>query len=92
MNIKFKTSMLKSNLCDYSDTYIVVEGRVRATGINNVNRRNNKLTFKKNGTLRSCIAKINNTYIENAEDLGIVMTTYNLLEYSDNYFTTSGNL
>ena len=84
--------MLRSNLCDYSDTYIVVEGRVRATGINNVNRRNNKLTFKKNDTLRSYIAKINNTYIENAEHLGIVMTTYNLLEYSENYFTTSGNL
>ena len=47
-NIRFKTSMLRSDLCDYSDAYIVVKGRISVTGTNNANRRNKKLTFKNN--------------------------------------------
>ena len=84
--------MLRSDLCDYSDAYIIVEGTISVIGINAVNRRNKKLTFKNNAPVRSCISKINNTFIDNAEDLDIVMPIYNLLAYSDNYSMTSGRL
>ena len=91
-NIRFKTSMLRSDLYDYSDVYIVVKGRISFTGINDANRRNKKLTFKNNSPFRSCITKINNTFAGNAEGLDFVMPMYNLLEYSDNYSMTSGSL
>ena len=68
--------------------HIVVKGRISVTGTNNANRRNKKLTFKNNAPFRSCISKINNTFVDNGEDLDIVMSMYNLLEYSDNYFMT----
>ena len=55
-------------------------------------KRNKKLTFKNSAPFQSCISKINNTFIDNAEDLDIVMPMYNLLEYSDNYSMTSGSL
>ena len=70
--------MLRSDLCGYSDAYIVVKGRISVTGAENANRRNKKLTFKNNVPFRSCISEINNTFIDNAEDLGIVMPMYNL--------------
>ena len=52
-NIRFKTSMLRSNLYDYSDPYIVVKGRISVRGANNTNTRNKKLTFKNNTPFRS---------------------------------------
>ena len=91
-NIRFKTSMLKSDLCGYSDAYIDVKERISVTGTENANRRNKKLTFNYNSTLRSRISKINNTFIDNPEDLGIVMPMYNLLEYSNTFSMTSGSL
>ena len=92
-NIKFKIPpMLRSDLCDYSDTYIVVKGRISVTGTNNATRRNKKLTFKNNAPFRSSITKINNTFIDNADDLDIVTSMYNLLEYNDNYSMTSERL
>ena len=69
-NIRCKTSMLKSDLCDYSDAYIVVNGRISVTGTDNANRRNKKLTF---APFRLCISKINNTFMGNAEDLDIII-------------------
>ena len=54
-------------------------------------KRNKKLTFKNNVPFKSCISKINNTFIGNTEDLDIVIPMYNLLEYSENYFRTSGS-
>ena len=89
---KFKTSMLRSDLCDYSDAYIVVKGRISVTGTDNANRRNKKLTFKNNAPFRSDISKINNTFVDSAVDLDIVMPMYNLLEYSNNCSMTSGSL
>ena len=77
--------MLRSDLCDYSDAYIVVKGRISVTCINNTNKRDEKLTFKINALFRSCIPNINNTFVDNAEDLDIVMPMHNLLEYNDNY-------
>ena len=91
-NIRFETSMLRSNLCDYSDAYIVVKGKIKVRGTNDAIKRNKKLTFKNNVPFRSCISKINNTFIDDPEDLGIVMPMYNLLEYSGNYFMTSESL
>ena len=84
--------MLRSDLCDYSDAYIVVKGRISVRGTNDANKRNKKLTFKNNAPFRSCISKISNTFIDNAEDLDIVMPMYNMLEYSDNYSMKSGSL
>ena len=49
--IRFKTSILRSNLCDYSDAYIVVKGRISVRG-NNANKKNKKLTFKNNVPFR----------------------------------------
>ena len=90
--IRFTTSMLRSNLCDYSDTYIIVKGRISVRDTNDVNRRYKNLTSKNNAPFRWCITNINNTFIDNAEDLDIVIPIYNLLEYSDNYSMTSGSL
>ena len=84
--------MLRSNLCDYSDWYIVVKGRIKVTGTNNANIRNKKLISKNNVQFRSCILKINNTLIDNAEAIDIAMPVYNLLEYSDNYYMTAESL
>ena len=80
--------MLKSDLCDYSDAYIVVKGVITVTGANNDSRINKKLVFKSNASFQSCISKINNRFMDNAEDLDIVMVMYNLLEHSDNYSMT----
>ena len=75
-NIRFKTSMLGSDLCDYSDVYIVVKGRISDTGNNSAKGRSNKLTFKNNASFRSCIPKVNNTLIEDAEDLDVLLCQY----------------
>ena len=69
--------MLRSDLCDYSDAYIVLKRSISVRGASDANKRK-KLTFENNATLRSCISKINNTCIDNAEDLDIVMSMYNL--------------
>ena len=87
-NIRFK----RSDWYDYSDAYIVVKGTIIVTSTNNDKRTNKKLVFKNNALFWSCISKINNTFIDNAEDLYIVMPMYNLLEYSDNYSTISRSL
>ena len=84
--------MLRSNLCDHSDTYIVVKGTTTVKGNNASNREDKKLTFKNSATFKSCLSKISNTLIENAEDLDIVTPVYNCLEYSYNYSMTSGSL
>ena len=91
--------MLRSNLCDYSDAYILVEGPiiVAATGDNNNannirDKRNRLLILKNNALFVSCITRINGELIEDADDLDIVMPMYNLLEYSKNYRKTIGSL
>ena len=62
-NVRFKTPMLRSNLCAYSDTYIVEKGTITAEGNDNANRRNKNLNFKNNTPSRSCISKINDTFV-----------------------------
>ena len=94
--IKFKTTMLKSSLCDYSDAYILVKGTI---SVNNsaaagaaANNANKKVIFKNCAPFTNCISEINNTQIDNAKDIDIVMPMYNLIEYSDNYAKTTGSL
>ena len=77
--IRFKTSMLRSDLCDFSDAYIAVKGKITVTFPNN-DAYDKKLAFKNNAPFVSCISKINTTFIDNAEDLDVVMPMYNLLE------------
>ena len=55
-------------------------------------KRDKKTTLKNNAPFRSCISKVNNTFIDKAEDLDIVMPMFNLLEYNDNYSVTSGSV
>ena len=94
--IRFKTSMLRSSLCDYSDTYILVKGNISvnntAAGGAAANNTNKKVIFKNCAPFTNCISKINNTRIDNAEYIDIVMPIYNLIEYSDNYLIKSGSL
>ena len=98
-SVRFKTPMLRSNLCDYSDAYILVKGTITATapgannGANNIrHKRNRPLKLKNNAPFVSCITRINGELIEDADDLDIVMSIYNLLEYSKNYRKTIGLL
>ena len=98
-SIRFKTPMLRSNLCDYSDAYILVKDTIMVTalGVNNDannirDKRNRPLILKNNAPFVSCITRINGELIEDADDLDIVMPMYNLLEYSKNYKKTIGSL
>ena len=90
--IRIKTLMLGSDLCDYSDAYIIVKGDITFEGDNNANKRNKDLAFKNNAPFINCISKINGVKIDDAEDLDVVMPMYNLLEYSKNYRKTKGSL
>ena len=94
-SIRFKTPMLRSNLCDYSDAYILVKGTitVMAPDANNIrDKRNRPLILKNNAPFVSCITRINGELVEDADDLDIVIPMYNLLEYSKNYRKTIGSL
>ena len=82
--IRIKISMLRSDLCDYSNAYIVVKGNITIVRPNNA-KGNKEVTFKNNAPFIIFISKINGVEIDNAEDLDVVMPTYNLLEYSKNY-------
>ena len=82
--IRIKTPMLRSDLCNYSDLYTVVKGDIIVTSPNNA-KRNKSVTFNNNAPFINCITKINGIKIDNAEDIDVVMPMYNLLEYSKNY-------
>ena len=93
--VKFKTTVLKSSLCDYSDAYIFVKGKITITGAGDdatarqADERDKGVPFKNCAPFTNCISEINNTQIDNAKDIDIVMSLYYLLEYSDNYVKTS---
>ena len=94
--IKFRTSMLRSSLCDYSDAYILAKGNIT---VNNTaddgaaaNNTNKKVIFKNCAPFTSCISKINNADIDNAKYIDIVIPMYNLIKYSDNCSKTFGSL
>ena len=97
-DIKFKTTMLRSSLCDCADAYILVKGTITITGAGDdaaarrADERNKGVIFKNCAPFTKCISRINNTDIDTAQDIDIVMPMYNLIEYSDNYWKTSGSL
>ena len=97
-DIKFKPTMLKSNLCDYSDAYILAKGTIIITGdgdnaaARQADERNNGVIFKNCAPFIKCISRINGTDIDNTQDIDIIISMYNLIEYSDNYSKTSGSL
>ena len=96
-NLKLK-SILKSTLCDYSNAYIVVKGKITITGAGDdaaarqADERNKGVAFKNFDPFTNCITEKNNTQVDNGKDIDIVMPMYNLIEYSDNYAKTSGGL
>ena len=84
--IKFKILMLKSSLCDYNDSYIFVSGTIRVATLAAGGGNNSiKVVFKNCAPFTDWIGQINNTQIDNAKDMGIVMPMYNFIEYNDNY-------
>ena len=97
-DIRFKTTMLKSSLCDYSDACILVKGKITINGAGadaaarQADERDKGVIFKNCAPFINCKTEINNTEIDNAKDIDIVMPMYNLLEYSDNYLKTSRSL
>ena len=84
--------MLRSDLCDYADAYILVNGTITVAGNQPRGRRTRPLILKNNAPFVSCITRINNELIKDADDLDIVMPMYILLEYSKNYRKTIGSL
>ena len=94
--IRYKTSMLRSSLCDYSNAYTLVKETITventaeaALATNNLNK---KVILKNCAPFTNCISRINNTQVNDAHDIDVVMPMYNLIEYSDNYSNSSGIL
>ena len=86
--IKYDTRVLKPNLCDDAEAYILVNGTIRGTGGDN----NTRLTLKNCAPFTKCNLEINDKHVDTAENLDIVMPMYNLIEYSDNYQDSSASL
>ena len=89
-DIKFKTPQLRSDLCDWEGAYIVVTGKITVTNPNN-DVYDKKLTLKNNAPFFSCVTRINEQLIEDAQDLDIIMPLYNLFYYSKSYQKTTNN-
>ena len=82
--------MLRSDLCDFRDAYIVMKGTITVANPDN-NAYGKKIAIKNNALFVPCISKINNTFIDNAEDLDAAMPMYNLLEYGKSYSKATGS-
>ena len=91
-SIRFKTPMLRSDLCDYVDAHILVNGIIAVARNQPRDRKNKPAILKNNAPFVSCITRINGELIEDADNLDIVMLMYNLLEYSKKYKKTIGSL
>ena len=86
--IMYNTRVLKPNLCDYAEAYILVDGTIRAAASN----ANTRLALKNCAPFTKCNLEINDEHVNTAENLDIVMPMYNLIEYSDNYQDSSATL
>ena len=86
--IKYNTRVLKPNLCDYVDAYILVDGTISAEGAD----ANTGLALKNCAPFIKCNLEINDEHVDTAENLDIIMPMYNLIEYSDNYQDSSATL
>ena len=84
--------MLKSRLCDISDAYILVSGTIEIPSTAAAPNKRKNIITKNCAPFTDCISQINNTHIDNAKDIDIVMPMYNLIEYSNNYSKTTGGL
>ena len=90
--------MLRSSLSDYSDAYIHVSGTITITrtgeddAAKGSDERESRVIFKDCTSFTDCISEINNTQIDNAKDIDVVMPIYHLIDYSDNYSKTPGSL
>ena len=94
--IKFKTSMLNpcDYLCEYSDAYILVKRTITVpytavppVSANNINK---KVIFRNCASFTECISEIDNTQVDNAKDIDVVIPMYNFIEYRDNYLKKPG--
>ena len=97
--IKYDTNVLKPNLCDYAEAYILVDGKIRGIpgapvgdpaavpALNLI-----RLALKNCAPFTKCNLKINNEHVDTAENLDIVIPMYNLIEYSDNYQDSAATL
>ena len=86
--IKFETKIIISNLCDYSDAYIVATGDIKVAGV----AANTNVAFKNCASCTRYVTYINDKHVETAENLDIIMPMYNIIEYSENYADSSGSL
>ena len=86
--IKYDTRVLKPNSCDYVEAYILIDGTIRAEAAD----ANTRLALKNWAPFTKCNLEINDEHVDTAENLDIVMPTYNLIEYSDNYQESSATL
>ena len=84
--------MLKSGLCGYSDAYILAEGTISVANTTAAgaaaNNSNKRVVSKNCAPFTDCISEINNTEVDNAKDIDVVMSMYSLLEHSNNYSKT----
>ena len=86
--IKFDTAVIKPNLCDYSDAYILVTGNIAVVNGNN----DTKVCFKTCSSFIRYVKHLNDEHVETAENLDLIMNLYNLIEYSENYEQSSRSL
>ena len=86
--ITFLTKSIESNICDYSDAYILVTGNINVAGGDN----NTKVVFKNCSPFEKGSTEIDGTLVDEADFINITMPMYNLIEYSDNYSDSSGSL
>ena len=90
--------MLKPSLCDYNDGYILIIGRITITGegVDDAAKRTDEIIkeviFKNCTSFTKYISEMNNTQIDDAQEIDEVMSMYNLIEYSNNYWKISGSL
>ena len=84
--------ILKSILCHYSDAYILVNGTITFDRAKRLDERNKGVIFKNRVPSTDCISEMNNTQIDNAGHLDVVMLLYDVIEYRDNYLKISGSL
>ena len=86
--IKYDTRVLKPNLCDYAEAYILIDGTIRVAAAD----ANTRLALNNCAPFTKCNLEINDEHVDAAENLDITMPMYNLIEYSDNYQDSSATL
>ena len=74
-DIRFKTTMLRSSLCDYADAYIFLKGTLTISvaedddAAKQLDERNKGVIFENCTAFTKCISRINNTDVDNAQDI-----------------------